>query len=253
MVVSQPIVAVTGLHVEARIASGTGVTTVSGGGDPARLALLLQAALVNGVKAVISFGIAGGLRPGLKPGTTIVARAVEDGAVRAETDPAWMARLTTALPHAVVADLAGVDVAVCNPDGKGALHRATKAAAVDMESHIAARVAALHGIPFAALRVIADPAERTVPSAALVGMRADGSTDVYAVLRRLGRRPRELPGLVRTAFDARAAFAELSRNRRRLSSLFGFHEPAHEGLFGLGVDLDVGFGATSAELPAESS
>ncbi len=51
-----PVLAVTGLMAEARIASGTGVATLSGGGDPARLALLLQAALVKGARAVISFG-----------------------------------------------------------------------------------------------------------------------------------------------------------------------------------------------------
>ncbi len=36
--------------------------------------------------------------------------------------------------------------------------------AVDMESHVAARVAARHGLPFAALRVISDPASRSLPA-----------------------------------------------------------------------------------------
>lgn len=262
MIVNHPVLAVTGLAAEARIASGTGVTTLAGGGDPARLALRLQAALANGAKAVISFGIAGGLQPGLKPGTTIIGQTIDDGGVRAEADGAWIGRLSAALPHALVADLAGVDGPVCGVDSKRALHRATRAAAVDMESHIVARLAAQHGVPFAALRIVADPAERAVPSAAAVGMRADGSADIGAVLRVLGRRPGELPGLIRTALDARSAFVALLRNRQRLCSLFGFDEPrvetTRDALFGLplGVELDVAsfaqLGSAAMEMPAES-
>ena len=40
-----------------------------------------------------------------------------------------------------------------------------------MESHIVAQLAARMRLPFAVLRVIADPAERAIPPAALVGMR----------------------------------------------------------------------------------
>jgi len=49
-----------------------------------------------------------------------------------------------------------------------------------------------HGVPFAACRVIIDPAERTLPPAALVGMRADGRPDVFAVVRSLCQQPRQM-------------------------------------------------------------
>ena len=226
MVLPTPVLAVTGLAIEARIAGGSGITTVTGGGDPDRLARRLQAALETGARAVISFGIAGGLRPGLRPGTILIGRVVGDGDIRTMTDRAWAARLEAALPGALQADLAGVDRAVCGLGEKAALHAATGAAAVDMESHIAARLATLHGVPFAALRIVADPFDRLVPAAAVVGMRPDGSTDVVAVLRALGRRPADLPGLIRTALDARAAFGALAQSRRRLSSRLGFDSPA---------------------------
>ncbi len=215
-----PVLAVTGLVAEARIAAGPGVVTVAGGGDPARLALLVQGALARGVRAVISFGIAGGLEPGLAPGRVLIASGVTDGDRRSDTAPAWVARIATALPMARIVDLAGVDAAVVDAAGRAALHRRTGAAAVDMESHVAARLAALHGLPFVALRVVADPAERTLPPAALVGLRPDGTTDVGAVLRSLGRAPRQLPGLIRTGLDARAAFAALKASRRALGDLF---------------------------------
>ena len=243
-----PLLAVTGLSAEARIAAGSGVVTLAGGGDPSRLSLRLQAALDRGAAAVISFGIAGGLEPCLRPGTTIVGRSVDDGTGRTSTDPDWRRRLSAALPHAVVGDLVGVDGPVCGVAAKSDWHRRTGAAAVDMESHIAARLAARYDVPFAALRIVADPADRTVPRAAAVGMRADGSTDVGAVLKALARQPAELPGLIRTALDARAAFASLRRSRRLLCALFGFEIAGPEPVFTRPMAVEVGIPA-----PAELS
>ncbi len=93
-----------------------------------------------------------------------------------------------------------------------------------MESHIAARLAAQHGVPFAALRIIADPAERGLPEAALLGMRPDGGMDAGAVMRALVRRPGDIPALIRTAMDAGAAFAALKVARRRLTDALGFED-----------------------------
>ncbi len=250
----RPVLAVTGLAAEARIASGSGVVTLAGGGDPARLALLLQGALSRGARAVISFGIAGGLSPNVRPGAVLLARSVDDGDTRFLADAAWLERLASALPQATIEDLAGVDRVVVGTGGKQALHRATGAAAVDMESHIAARLAAQHGVPFAALRVVADPAERTLPHAATVGMRPDGSADVRAVLRSLWRHPRDLPALVRTALDARAAFASL----RQCSALLGGladHEGSAADLPPIGgrARVELGTFASSGEVRAENS
>ncbi len=61
--------------------------------------------------------------------------------------------------------------------------------AVDMESHGAARFAENWGLPFAALRAIADPQHRALPPAAMVGMKPDGSADIKAVLRGAGPQP----------------------------------------------------------------
>jgi adenosylhomocysteine nucleosidase len=72
----QPILAVTGMAAEARLASGPGVTTVMAGGNPARLRTLLRARVEPECRAVISIGIAGGLCPSLVPGDVIVATGV---------------------------------------------------------------------------------------------------------------------------------------------------------------------------------
>ncbi len=120
-----------------------------------------------------------------------------------------------------------------------------------MESHVAARLAALHGLPFAALRVVADPAERSLPPAALVGMRPDGTTDIGAVLRSLGRAPRQLPGLIRTGLDARAAFSALKSSRLELASLFDIGGGLREDSFDLAAEFETGFEAALGRDPAE--
>ena len=219
---AHPIVAVTGLHAEARKAAAVGVVTIAGGGNGARLAQSLEASLASGARAVISFGIAGGLAPGLPAGAVVVADAVSDGESRWGADRSWHSALLSALPHAVSGTIVGTDAPIAAASRKAELHLVCGAVAVDMESHIAARTAARHGVPFAVLRVIADPAERALPHAALVGMRADGSVDVFAVLRSLARRPADIPALIRTASDARTAFASLGRSRSSLDASFGF-------------------------------
>ncbi len=214
-------IAVTGLKAEAKLAAGPEVHALSGGGDGVRLARELEAAAAN-ADAIISFGVAGGLAPGLAPGTILVARRVmvENGEPIA-ADPAWSQALSAALGAAIV-DLAGVDAPVADCAGKRALHLRTGAHAVDMESHIAARAAADRGIPFAALRVVADPAERQLPHAALVAMRPDGAIAFGALIRSLARDPGQIPALMRTARDARAAFSALLRGRQMLAAGFGF-------------------------------
>ncbi|MCI0466858.1 MAG: phosphorylase, partial [Beijerinckiaceae bacterium] len=101
-------------------------------------------------------------------------------------------------------------------------HLETGALAADTESHVAARAAAAHNLPFAAFRVVADPAHRQLPHAALAAIRPDGSIAVGAIAGSLLRDPRQIPQLVRTANDARAAFFALFRGRQLLSGALGF-------------------------------
>ncbi|MGH6863601.1 MAG: phosphorylase, partial [Methylocella sp.] len=93
-----PVIAVTGLKLEARIAAGPRVLAVSGTGDAFGLERALKAAVAKQASAIISFGVAGALAPGLAPGSTLVARAIiaEDGA-RYYGDPVWSKRLACAL------------------------------------------------------------------------------------------------------------------------------------------------------------
>jgi adenosylhomocysteine nucleosidase len=202
------------------VAAGPGISVLCGTAQ--RYADKLESAVEAGGSGIISIGIAGGLAPGLSPGDWVIASNVVADGVRIATDGAWSHRLLRSLPGAVYADIAGVDAPVVSHADKRSLHQATGTVAVDMESHIAARIAAAHRVPFAACRVIIDPAERSLPPAALVGMRPDGKTDAIAVVRSLLQQPRQLFALLRVIADARAARGSLFRGRRQLGPDLSF-------------------------------
>lgn len=243
-----PLLAVVGMRREAALLPD-GVVVVCTGGDPQRAARLLEArddgtglstpgssarggggrssAKADGVPsrepadgadgrgsigAVLSFGIAGALDPVLRPGALLVATDVRtaSGTVY-PADPAWSARLAAAVTGARAGPIAGAGSVAALPDAKRALHAATGALAVDLESEPAAAFAAARGLPFAALRAVADTAAERIPPAALAGLRPDGRADPLAVLRALARRPGDLPDLLRVALRSRAALAALAR------------------------------------------
>ena len=209
--------------MEARLAHGPGIRALAGGGDAAALVLAIEREVAGGARALISFGIAGALAPSLGPGAIIVASGVgeTDGAPRLATDTRWSAALLRLIPDAVSADLVGSDTILATARDKAELQARTGAHAVDMESHIAARIAAAHRLPFAVLRAIADPADRSLPPAALVGMRRHGGVDLAAVLRSLVGSPAQIGALLQTALDARAALGALARGRRLAGDRLG--------------------------------
>jgi adenosylhomocysteine nucleosidase len=179
---TRTMIVVVGLAFEARIAASSGLPIVCGG-DGRTLTADLKRTIATGCRGLISFGVAGGLDPQLVPGTCVVASAVVTRDAHHATDPHWSQRLLEAMPGAVLGALDGVDAPICTPADKRKLNRATGALAVDTESHVVARAAAGHGLPMAAIRVVADPAHRGLPHAALTAIRADGTTNVMAVLR----------------------------------------------------------------------
>lgn len=220
-----PLIVVSGLAFEARIAAGDGIVTVCGG-RPEQLAAAIVRAVAEGCQGIISFGIAGGLVSTLEPGACIVARSVVAKGRRFDSHPEWSRRLLQAIPGAIHADIAGVTAPVATPADKRAMARLTGAAAVDMESVHSVGAAVAYGLPFAAVRVVADPLYRALPPAALAALNSDGTPDFPAVFRSIVSRPQQIKALIRTALDARTARAGLMRARRLLGPGFSLLEIA---------------------------
>jgi adenosylhomocysteine nucleosidase len=214
------VIALVGLAFEARIASGPGVVVVCRNTER-EIASSIDHALKRGCRSIISFGVAGGLAPHLRPGNWVVASSIIDAQQSRPTDRAWSEKILAMIPGAEHRPIAGVDYAVAAPEAKRRMHAETGAATVDMESHLVARLAATHGLSFTAVRVVIDPAHRAIPNAALAGMRPDGGTSITAVIRELIAGPSQLSGLLRLAYDGYAARRALLRARRLLGPDFG--------------------------------
>lgn len=209
----RPILIVTGLLQEARIAAGPGMTVICSSSDPQQLRGLLTVFDPTTIRGVISFGIAGGLDPSLQSGDVVVATEI------LADDTRWLAGL--ALNEEQIASvafgrrrvvrggLAGVEEVVAAQSTKAALRSATGAAAVDMESHIAAAYAAKAGLPFAALRVISDPASSALPPLAMAAIKPNGEIDLRKVLSGVARNPMSLRALVSTGIDFNRALRSL--------------------------------------------
>lgn len=220
---SPVILAVCGLKDEAQIAAGFGVLSLACGGHAATLKIRLSDAIerFNPI-GLISFGIAGGLHPRLETGDVVIGTDVVAKDAKFSADEAWTAALLKAVPGAIAGTLAAVEQAVANTADKAALHQASGARAVDMESQHVARLAGAAKLPFAALRVIADPAHRALPKSALAGLKPDGSADVLAVLLEIAKAPGQVPALLKVAGDSRQALNVLLSSRACLGPGLGF-------------------------------
>ena len=103
--------------------------------------------------------------------------------------------------------------------------KSTKRAAFNSAENVHKAIAAARNLPFAACRVILDPASRRLPPAALVPLCRDGTPDLGGILRSLARDPIQVCGLLRIIVDAWSARSALKRDRSSLGDGLGFALP----------------------------
>ncbi len=157
--------------------------------------------------------MAGGLDPRLSAGCVVLPREVisRDGA-RFPTDEAWRARMSDAvarLRRVAAGNLLTSTAVIDTVADKAAAFRDTGAVAADMESFAIAEVAASHGMPFIAVRVIVDTAEDVLP-AAVVTANVQGRVSIGRLLRGLAAAPTDVVALLRLLRRYRAASQSLA-------------------------------------------
>ena len=203
---------VTGLTAEARWLRNAGFMVRVGGGTPYGAAQAAEALVQEGAQGLISFGLAGGLKPGLVAGSIVVPTAVLEGNRVYPADYALMAFLggSTGAPI-----YAGQKIAQTAHD-KALIYRRSHPDAIDLESGAVARVAQARGLPFAVLRAVTDPADADLPPVATLALKPDGSLDFAAIARSVLRRPQQIKSLLALAQAAKSARAALLTRLEKL-------------------------------------
>ncbi len=170
------------------------------------------------VGAVISFGFAGALHPGLRAGDVIICTMLYNGNGRSHASPAEQTLFSDAslLEPAVRAfevakvryccgSTVTVPEPVCSRHEKEKLHRNHYAGIVDMESYWVGRIAAEKRVPFLAVRAVSDTLGQGLPPFARL-LDGNGSFLWKRALGYFALRPREmlqLPALYRSSRRAR--------------------------------------------------
>lgn len=202
------------------------LVAVSGMGE-ARAHAAAAALIRQGAGALLSFGTAGGLAPGLRPGAILVPAQVACPRGRERlADPAWTQRLRQHLPDlALDAEprLLCVDAPVRSPADKQQLHQSSGAHAVDMESMAVAEAAHTRGRPFAALKVVVDAAGHSLPTAVLEATDEAGGVSVARLLAGLALAPGQIAPLWRLVVSFRSARSGLTHAARQTGGRFGWH------------------------------
>jgi len=170
---------IVGLRAEARIAQALGVPVATGGGTTTGAEHAARYLIAQGAKALISFGLAGGLDPALSAGAILVPHAVIAEGQRFAADGSLAHRLGGPTAHVL---LGTADIAT-TPTTKQRLWRETGASAVDLESGAVARIAAEAGLPFAVLRAVCDTTNHALPPAALAALDSGGAISLPRVIR----------------------------------------------------------------------
>ena len=178
---------------------------------------------------LVSFGVSGGLHPGLKTGDLVLAdRVLTWDPDLHELSPTQALSLTFGEADAGLIDYIAEKFQeniihfyrgpiLCSPKpistvaSKLSAHRLTGALAVDMESRAVCEVAEEAGLPFFCLRAVCDPAGQTVADALLAAVDEHGNPRIGYLLAHLVRRPWLLRDMIRMACRFRQALIALER------------------------------------------
>ena len=92
--VGLPVLIVTGLKQEARIAAGPGLTVICSSSNPVQLREMMTSFDPKSIRGIVSFGIAGGLNPSLRSGDIVIATEIVASDKSWTTAPALTDRLS---------------------------------------------------------------------------------------------------------------------------------------------------------------
>jgi len=206
-----------GLESEAAIARRiNGATVVYSAANPDKARQGAHQLVSQGATILISFGLAGGLKPGLPSGDFIIGTSIYAPGRRWECDEEWIDELTRTFPKGWRAPVWASETIILKARDKRILHDETGCYAADMESRAVAEMAEAARLPFAVFRAIADTADMDLPPAAAVPLRDDGRVNKAKVFLNILRHPLQISGLVRIGLGTAQAMKKLQAAAERI-------------------------------------
>lgn len=179
------------------------------------------------VTGILSFGLCGGLAPGLPVGGVVLAGTLIDGTETYHPDYDWTARLAmclgvTPVPYFSTGQFNLADT----PDQRAKLYQQYGTHAIDDESGPMAEFAKQRGIPFAVMRVVSDAWNDTVPLAARNALNPDGTANVSSIIAWLEANPDQAGGqiwdLSKIALDYNLSLNVLMQSGQKAGQYFQF-------------------------------
>jgi adenosylhomocysteine nucleosidase len=169
--------------------------------------------LSRGVNALVSWGTAGGLAPGLRAGQLVLPNQVMDEQRHVfNVDAEWRTQLKRQLENQLLITdgiLLQTQHILTSVSAKQYFFEQYQAVAVDMESVAIATAAHSAKAPFMAIRSIVDTADFALPEWLLQSLTLSGEMRPRALMGKLCRDPRRLQPLIRLARDFSLAQATL--------------------------------------------
>ncbi|MBL1264541.1 phosphorylase family protein [Methylomicrobium sp. RS1] len=213
---------------------GDKILVACAGMGPKNAAAAAELLISKGASRLISWGCAAALEPSLRAGDLTLADRLldsENEEIRVNQD--WLNHTQAVFAEAFIGRhkqaalhtglLTESDTVVTSGNAKKQLHSFTGALALDMESSTIAKVAHKRGLPFLAIRAIADPAGMGLPEAVVYATNVDGEIAIGKLLGYLLLHPAQLPSLIKLGLYFNKAKQTLKQAAGRLESIAEFN------------------------------
>lgn len=201
---------------------------VSGAG-PVNAKMATQKLIAHGATNIISWGCAAALAADLHPGDlTIVQQLIAASGEQLNINTPWLQATHAQLaPHVAIrtGSLLESQVIVADSVEKKYLAQKSRAQVLDMESFASAAVAEQDGIPFMAIRVIADTLEMDLPSVVVKAMDEHGKIQFGKLLLGVIMQPEQLIELIKLGRYFRQATNTLKLVASHLDIIVNLAQP----------------------------
>lgn len=187
---------VTGINSEAKILESSNAIVFCSNMMPRNVVSGTKKLISQGADLIISFGLAGALDPGLKSGSIIISTQVLTPSYKKiSCNPSLgikIFNLKKSKSGVYFRPIVGSNYPITSATEKKKIFKNSKAAAVDMETHIAAQIAQKQRVPFLAIRSICDTANQNLPDFVATIIKNQKKLNILQVLRLIVSRPSEL-------------------------------------------------------------